>query len=52
MQKNILGWQDATEGKRFVRRTLSGLTKTPKYEKMLMHLVYDLAAKMGIRSTI
>ena len=26
--------------------------KDSKWEKILMHLVYDLAAKMGIRSTI
>jgi len=45
MQKASPSWQDATEVRwreRSDRRTSSGLPKTPKWEKPLRRLVYDL----------
>jgi hypothetical protein len=47
MQKASPSWQDATEVRwreRSGRRTSSGLPKTPKWEKPLRRLVYDLTA--------
>jgi hypothetical protein len=47
MQKASPSWQDATEVRwreRSGRRTSSGLLKTPKGDKRLMRLVYDLTA--------